>query len=43
MSDYLKTMLTIDFLEETTSSKDGKRSFRYRGGNLDRGEREGCE
>lgn len=35
MSDYLKTMLTIDFLEETTSSKDGKHACRYRPGNLD--------
>lgn len=43
MSDYLKTMLTIDFLEETTSSKDGKHDFRYRRSNLDGWWREGGE
>lgn len=43
MSDYLKTMLTIDFSDETTSSKDGKRSFGSRRGNLGGGEREGGE
>lgn len=36
-------MLTIDFSEETTSSKDGKHSFGSRRGNLDGGEREGGE